>query len=257
MKFHIVIPARFASTRLPGKPLADIGGKKMIERVYRQASLAGAASVIVATDHPDVFDEVVRFGGEVVMTRNDHPSGTDRLAEVVSKKGWSDEDILVNVQGDEPLIPPEVIRQVAENLAENDQCDCATLCERITNCRDFFNPAAVKVVTNDLGEALYFSRAPIPWPRDKAVEMQSSAAESLLPDDLVAMRHIGIYAYKVGLLKQFTQWDVAGLEQTESLEQLRILARGKKIHVAVACIDVPAGVDTPEDLARVRALIEK
>lgn len=255
MKFNVVIPARFASTRLPGKPLADIGGQKMIERVYRQACLSSAESVVVATDHQDVFDEVARFGGKVVMTSTEHPSGTDRLAEVAAKMQWNDDDILVNVQGDEPLIPPAVINQVAMNLAQNNQCDCATLCEPINTIGEFFNPAAVKVVKNEMGEALYFSRAPIPWPRDNALKMQDEGADSLLPSNVKAMRHIGIYAYKVGLLKQFVLWDPATLEQTESLEQLRILAQGKGIHVDHACEDVPGGVDTPEDLERVRALV--
>lgn len=254
MNFHIVIPARLASTRLPGKPLADIGGKKMIERVYDQACKSSATSVVVATDHQDIIDEVKRFGGNAVMTDADHPSGTDRLAEVAYIMQWTDDEILVNVQGDEPLIPPSVIDQVANNLAENSQCDCSTLCEPIKTSEEFFNPSAVKVVKNDVGEALYFSRAPVPWPRDSADSLQRSQSIAL-PADIPAMRHIGIYAYKVGLLRQFTQWPVSSLEQIESLEQLRIMAQGKRIHVDVACAEVPGGVDTPDDLERVRSLV--
>ena len=256
MKFHVVIPARYASTRLPGKPLADIAGKTMIERVYQQARLSLASSVCVATDHQDVFEKINSFGGQVLMTSVEHLSGTDRLAEVAEKMGMDDEDILVNVQGDEPLIPAEVIEQVASNLAQNPECDCATLCEPIQTCGEFFNPAVVKVVANDKGEALYFSRAPIPWPRDLASELKDAPKDHALPLSLNAMRHVGIYAYKVGLLRCFTQWSPARLELTESLEQLRILANGKRIHVAPACMEVPGGVDTPEDLERVRALIK-
>lgn len=255
MKFYVVIPARFASTRLPGKPLADIQGQTMVERVYRQASLSSASSVVVATDDQRVFDEVERFGGEVVMTREDHPSGTDRLAQVASIKDLDDEDILVNVQGDEPLIPPEVIEQVARNLTENSQCDCATLAEPIGTCGEFLNPAAVKVVTNEADEAMYFSRAPVPWPRDQAGSIVSAESTESLPENFQAWRHIGIYAYKAGLLRQFTHWAPTALEQIESLEQLRILSNGKRIHVASACAEVPGGVDTPEDLERVRRLV--
>lgn len=255
MKYQVIIPARYASTRLPGKPLADIHGQTMVERVYRQASRSSAESVVIATDHRSVFDRVESFGGKVLMTAAEHPSGTDRLAEVANLLGLRDEDILVNVQGDEPLIPPEVIDQVALNLSDNSQCDCATLSEPIQSCGEFLEPSAVKVVTNEAGEALYFSRAPVPWPRDQAAEIVAADAGDMLPASLVAMRHIGIYAYRVGLLRSFTQWPPAVLEQTESLEQLRILANGKRIHVAQACSMVPGGVDTAEDLERVRKLI--
>lgn len=255
MKFHVVIPARYASTRLPGKPLADIAGQTMIERVYHQARRSLASSVIVATDHQDVFDKITGFGGQVVMTSAEHVSGTDRLAEVAEQMTMDDEDILVNVQGDEPLIPAEVIEQVASNLAQNPQCECATLCEAVKTCGEFFNPAVVKVVSSDQGEALYFSRAPIPWPRDLASKLMDCPEEQPLPSELKAMRHIGIYAYRVGLLRHFTNWQAAPLELAESLEQLRILANGKRIHIAEACTGVPGGVDTQEDLDRVRALI--
>lgn len=255
MKFHVVIPARYGSTRLPGKPLAEINGLTMIERVYRQARLSLASSVVVATDHQKVFDIISHLGGRALMTRSDHPSGTDRLAEVAEQMAMQDEDILVNVQGDEPLIPPEVIEQVARNLAQHPQCDCATLCEPILTYGDFLNPSVVKVVSNDVGEALYFSRAPVPWPRDLSLEPETSTDQENLPETVRPMRHIGIYAYRVGLLRQFTQWPPAQLELTESLEQLRILAHGKRIHVEPACTLVPGGVDTPEDLERVRTVV--
>ncbi len=255
MKFTVVIPARFASTRLPGKPLADIAGKPMIQRTWEQACLSGAERVLVATDHEEVFERVKSFGGEVVMTSPDHLSGTDRLAEVADQISASDEDILVNVQGDEPLIPPQVIDQVANNLSGNRDCACATLAEPISTVGDFLSPAAVKVVFADNGKALYFSRAPIPYPRDNMAALLKQSPDSSL-GDLVARRHIGIYAYKAGLLRQFTQWPAVAPELTESLEQLRILACGKSIHVDIARADVPGGVDTPEDLARVCRLFE-
>lgn len=256
MKFHVVIPARYASTRLPGKPLADIAGMTMIERVYRQARRSLASSVVVATDHQDVFDLIKGLDGQVLMTKAEHPSGTDRLAEVAELMNMQDEDILVNVQGDEPLIPPKVIEQVARNLALNPQCDCATLCEPIQSCGELLSPDAVKVVTNDQNEALYFSRAAIPWPRDLATEVMQLEESAPLPENVSAMRHIGIYAYRAGLLRAFTQWSPSQLEQAESLEQLRILAHGKRIHVEQACADVPAGVDTPEDLERIRQVLQ-
>ena len=253
MRFHVVIPARYASTRLPGKPLADIAGTTMIERVYRQACLSRASSVVVATDHQAVLNTITGCGGRAVMTSIDHLSGTDRLAEVAGQMNLQDEDILVNVQGDEPLIPPEVIEQVVSNLARNPQCDCATLCEPVKTIGEFLNPAAVKVATNDSGEALYFSRAPIPWPRGRGSDLMT--APEAQPLDFKAKRHIGIYAYRAGLLRDFVRWPATELELTESLEQLRILANGRRIHVAAACTDVPGGVDTREDLERVRAMV--
>lgn len=255
MNFTVVIPARFASTRLPGKPLAEIAGKPMVQRTWEQACQSAADRVLVATDHPDVYDSVRSFGGEVIMTRSDHLSGTDRLAEVAEQISAGDEDILVNVQCDEPLIPPQVIDQVAYNLAANTACACATLAEPIATLGDFLNPAAVKVVYADDGKALYFSRAPIPYPRDRMADLLKQSHDVNLKG-VTARRHIGIYAYRAGLLRQFTGWPAAALELTESLEQLRILAAGKSIHVDIACAEVPAGVDTPEDLARVCRLFE-
>lgn len=255
MSFTVVIPARYASSRLPAKPLALIANKPMIQHVYERASESGAARVIVATDDQRIFDLVRGFGGEACMTKTSHVSGTDRLHEVAGIYAMAGDEIVVNVQGDEPLIPATVIRQVAKNLAQNTQASVATLCEPITSAQEFTNPNAVKVVTSADNLALYFSRAPIPWPRD-----QFSQNQDQLPEDLTgtigARRHIGIYAYRVSLLNRFITWPAAPLELLESLEQLRVLWQGESIHVDLACDDVPGGVDTLDDLQRVRDLLE-
>ena len=249
MSFIVVVPARYQSTRLPGKPLADLAGKSMIQRVYEQASLSRADRVIVATDDQRVADAVDGFGGEVLMTRADHVSGTDRLAEVADILGLDNSAVVVNVQGDEPLIPPAVIDQVAVNLMAHPECAAATLSDEITRSGEFHDPSAVKVVTDADGRALYFSRAPIPWPRDLRL------TDGELPAEFRPQRHLGIYAYRAQLLRQFVHWPKAPLEHLESLEQLRILHQGQAIHVALACAPVPGGIDTPEDLARVRGLL--
>lgn len=246
MSFIVVIPARYASTRLPAKPLADIGGRPMIEHVYRQAQHSGATRVVVATDDNRIGDVVQAFGGEVCMTSAGHVSGTDRLQEVAKQLQLPDEAIVVNVQGDEPLIPPAVIDQVAANLAAHEEASVATLCEPLAHEGDFHNPNVVKVVADTRGFALYFSRAPIPWPREPSTVTSGS--------EFAARRHIGLYAYRVALLNRFVGWPPAALEVMESLEQLRVLAMGEKIHLAEAAAPVPGGVDTPEDLARVQAL---
>ncbi len=253
MSFLVVIPARFASQRLPGKPLKDIAGKPMIQRVYERAQASKARQVVVATDNEAIYEVVKAFGGEVCMTSDQHQSGTDRLEEVVQQLGLSDEEIVVNVQGDEPLIPPEVINQVAANLEENDEASCATLSEKIVHSDDVFNPNAVKVVCNQNSMALYFSRAAIPWCRDEF----SKPANERDSENIAAQRHIGIYAYRVALLKSFVSWPLAELEKLEKLEQLRILANGHGIHVALACSTVPAGVDTEDDLLRVQSLFNE
>lgn len=247
--YYCVIPARFSSTRLPGKPLLDIGGKPMIQRVYEAVARSSAARVIVATDHADIETAVRGFGGEVLMTSVNHSSGTDRLAEIAERLGFNDEDIVVNVQGDEPLMPATVVDQVADNLADHPDCGVATLCEAVASYEDFTNPNVVKVVADGRGRALYFSRAPIPWPRD-AMSAGDTSLGSFSP-----MRHIGIYAYRVRSLRAFTQLPVAPLEATESLEQLRFLANAVAIHVAPASAEVPGGVDTDADLQRVRTLL--
>ncbi|MDR3432338.1 MAG: 3-deoxy-manno-octulosonate cytidylyltransferase [Rouxiella aceris] len=244
MSFVAIIPARYASSRLPGKPLADINGKPMIVHVMERALESGAKRVIVATDHPDVRLAVEAAGGEVCMTRADHQSGTERLAEVIEKCGFADDEIIVNVQGDEPLIPPVIIRQVAENLA---QCAAgmATLAVPIDSAEEAFNPNAVKVVMDAQGFALYFSRATIPWERERFAKSRETIGNSFL-------RHIGIYAYRAGFVRRYVTWEPSALEQIELLEQLRVLWYGEKIHVAVAKSIPSVGVDTAEDLARVR-----
>ncbi|EPW3004144.1 3-deoxy-manno-octulosonate cytidylyltransferase [Vibrio vulnificus] len=247
MSFTVVIPARYQSTRLPGKPLADIAGKPMVQWVYEQAIQAGAQDVIIATDDQRVADAVAVFGGKVCMTSPNHESGTERLAEVVQLMGIADDHIVVNVQGDEPLIPPSIIRQVAENLATS-SAPMATLGVAITSEEEVFNPNAVKVVTDKEGYALYFSRATIPWDRDAFARGEVLTEHSL-------MRHIGIYAYRAGFINTYVNWQPSSLEKIECLEQLRVLWYGEKIHVELAKEAPPAGVDTPEDLASVRKII--
>lgn len=252
MSFYIVIPARYASTRLPAKPLKEIAGKPMIQHVYERARESAAAQVIIATDDARIEAVAKAFGARVCMTSAAHNSGTDRLQEVAAQLGLKPDDIVVNVQGDEPLIPPAVINQVAANLAENNYASVATLSEPIHSLDDFRNPNIVKVVADQTGKALYFSRAPIPWPRDHFAKSDVNS----LPDNFPAQRHIGIYAYRVALLDRFITWPQAQLEQIESLEQLRVLANGEAIHIAEACAAVPGGVDTEADLLRVKAILE-
>ncbi|KLN97437.1 3-deoxy-manno-octulosonate cytidylyltransferase [Moellerella wisconsensis] len=244
--FTVIIPARFASTRLPGKPLADIHGKPMVVRVMEQALKSGASRVIIATDHQEVVDAVQRAGGEACMTDSNHHSGTERLAEVIEKYQFADDEIIVNVQGDEPLIPPMIISQVANNLATS-QAEMGTLAVPINNAEEAFNPNAVKVVMDQSGYALYFSRAAIPWQRD-----QFAVNKQIIGDHF--LRHIGIYAYRAGFIRRYVTWPASPLENIEMLEQLRVLWYGEKIHVAVAAQAPGAGVDTPEDLDSVRKI---
>lgn len=247
MSFTVIIPARFASTRLPGKPLQMIAGKPMVQHVYERACQSLAKNVIVATDDQRIVDAVNAFGGGVCLTKANHESGTDRLQEVSLHLGLNDDDIVVNVQGDEPLIPPTVINQVAENLAKNSQASVATLSEPLHSLSELENPNIVKVVKNNDNLALYFSRAPIPYAREGwHLELQAT----------ICQRHIGIYAYRVDLLHQFVQWPQAVLEKIECLEQLRILANGHDIHVSETLELVPGGVDTPEDLQKVQQFFE-
>ena len=249
MSFTVVIPARYASTRLPGKPLSDIAGKPMVQRVWEQACKSSARQVVIATDDPRILSVAQDFGAEVCMTLPDHPSGTDRLQQVSAQLKLKEDHIVVNVQGDEPLIPPALIDQVANNLVDNDGASIATLCERMTSIEDIHNPNMVKVVFDASGSALYFSRASIPWARDSfALE------KSEMPDAGSWFRHIGIYAYRAGFLNRYVTWAPAPLEELEQLEQLRALYNGEKIHVDIASEMVPAGVDTEEDLANVRAV---
>lgn len=248
--FSVVIPARYASSRLPGKPLQDIAGKPMIQHVWEQARRSGAQRVVVATDDQRILDACAGFGAEAVMTRAEHNSGTDRLAEVAAILGLGADEIVVNVQGDEPLIPPAVIDQVAANLAANPQAAIATLAEPLTDAQTLFNPNVVKVLSDAAGLALTFSRAPLPWARDEFARDRSQ-----LPAGVPYRRHIGIYAYRAGFLADFVAWGPCWLENTECLEQLRALWHGQRIHVADAVEAPPAGVDTPEDLERVRRLL--
>ncbi|OKP05332.1 3-deoxy-manno-octulosonate cytidylyltransferase [Xenorhabdus eapokensis] len=242
--FTVIIPARFSSTRLPGKPLADIHGKPMVVRVMERAVRSGANRVIVATDNQAVFDAVTAAGGEACMTRESHHSGTERLAEVIDKYQFADDEIIVNVQGDEPLIPEQIIKQVADNLAGSD-AGMATLAVQIQDAQEAFNPNAVKVVMDSQGYALYFSRATIPWERDRFMQSTGTIGDHFL-------RHIGIYAYRAGFIRRYIQWEPSPLESIEMLEQLRVLWYGEKIHVAKALQAPGAGVDTPEDLEAVR-----
>ncbi|APE29768.1 3-deoxy-manno-octulosonate cytidylyltransferase [Halomonas aestuarii] len=249
--FIAVIPARHASSRLPGKPLADIAGEPMVAHVWRRAGESGAARVVVATDDERIRDALAPFGAEVVMTRADHPSGTDRLAEVAERLGLADDAVLVNVQGDEPLIPPVLIDQVATRLFDDPEASIATLAEPISDVETLFNPNAVKVVRALSGRALYFSRAPIPWDRDAF-----SRRPELLETD-AWLRHIGLYAYRASFLADYRDWPPSPLERLEQLEQLRALHHGHAIQVALARVPHPAGVDTEEDLVRVREILDE
>jgi 3-deoxy-manno-octulosonate cytidylyltransferase (CMP-KDO synthetase) len=247
LKPRIVIPARHASTRLPGKPLADIAGKPMIVRVAEAAQRCHNNGIWIATDHEEIRAAVTAHGFAAVMTSADHPSGTDRIAEVALKLGWRDDEIVVNLQGDEPLIEPRLVEAVAAALHHDSGAAIATASHMITERDDFFSPNVVKVVCDAKGRALYFSRAPIPWDRDAFAANQDE-----LPPGLAAQRHIGLYAYRVGFLRRYGQLAPAPLEKLEALEQLRALWHGFAIRV-VTCAHAPAaGVDTPQDLERVR-----
>lgn len=248
MKFKVVIPARYASTRLPAKPLLNLGGKPMVARVAERAVLSGAEEVWVATDHAEVQAAAERCGLSVLLTRADHPSGTDRLAEVVELRGWDDDTIIVNVQGDEPLIDPQLIAQTARQLAESG-ADIATVAHPIGDAADFFNPNIVKVVCTAAGDALYFSRAPIPYARD---HFAREAGGETLPEGMPAYRHVGLYAYRARFLRAYARLAPSPLEAFEALEQLRALWHGFRISVAISDHLPPAGVDTPEDAERMR-----
>lgn len=249
LRFRVVVPARHASTRLPAKPLADIAGRPMVVRVLERALAAGAAEVWVATDHEAVRDAVQAAGGQALMTRADHPSGTDRLAEVAQVLGWADDDIVVNVQGDEPLIDPALISAVAAVLADDAEAAIATAAHALGDVAEVFNPNVVKVVCDARQRALYFSRAPIPWARDAWAERRDA-----IPAGLPLLRHVGLYAYRVGFLRRYAALAPSPLEQWEALEQLRALWHGYRIRVLELDAAPPAGVDTAEDLARVRAV---
>ena len=251
MNFKVVIPARFASTRLPGKPLLDIGGKPMVIRVAEQAAKSGAQQIIIATDHQPIIATAHQHGYVACMTRVDHVSGTDRIAEVATQQGWANDIIVVNVQGDEPLIPPALIRAVAQHLHDHPECAIATACHPIHDEASMRNPNIVKAVLDVNGNALYFSRASIPWPRD------AYAQGSPLPAEVTVLRHIGIYAYRASFLHAFGKLSPAPIEQIEALEQLRALYHGYKIGVTITQDAPPSGVDTAQDLEIARQLFLK
>ena len=252
MKFTVVIPARYGSSRFPGKPLADIAGKPMIVWVAERALQSGASEVLVATDHADIAAAVEGYGFTAVMTRRSHASGTDRIAEVAVRRRFPARRIVVNVQGDEPLIDPRLIARVAENLAAHVDADIATACTPIRDARDFSSSNIVKVVLDRDGYALYFSRAPIPFARDAFARGIRE-----LPRGLSAFRHLGIYAYRCAFLKRFARLPGAAIERYEALEQLRALANGCRISVAVTHRAPHAGIDTPRDLRRLRRLVRR
>jgi len=241
--FKVVIPARYASTRLPGKPLLDIAGKPMVIRVAEQAAKSGASEIVIATDFEKISQVAAQHDIKAVMTHIDHASGTERIAEVAQKLSWSDGDIVVNVQGDEPLIEPALIAEVAQHLANSKDAVMATACHAIHDEAALLNSNIVKVVIDAHGNALYFSRAPIPYPRDDVYK-----------NNIQAYRHIGIYAYRVGFLKQYAELASTELEKIESLEQLRVLHHGYKIGVTITRNAPASGVDTQEDLDYVRRL---
>lgn len=246
MHFNVVIPARYASTRLPAKPLLDIAGKPMVIWVAEKAQASGADQVVVATDDERIFNVVTQYGYQALMTKADHQSGTDRIAEVACTLNWPDDAVVVNVQGDEPLISIKTIRAVAERLTNDAEAVMSTACYQITNVEDFKNPNVVKVVVGENGRALYFSRAPIPFPR---------GADFTRLERIEALRHIGIYGYKVRFLKQYAQLKATTIEVIESLEQLRVLSYGYSIAVYQTTELPEIGVDTQEDLDAVRRIM--
>jgi len=249
--FTVLIPARYASTRLPGKPLADIGGRPMVVRVAENARRSGAARVVIATDDARIVEAATRHGVEACMTRADHATGTDRLAEAAAQLRLPDDGIVVNVQGDEPLLAPSLVARMAELLASREDAAIATACHAIDDVAEAFNRNVVKVVLDARGDALYFSRATIPWARDAFAQ----GTPASLPDGLPIYRHYGLYAYRVAFLRRYPTLPPAPIERYEALEQLRALWHGERIAVEVTSSTPAPGVDTPEDLERVRAML--
>ena len=248
----VVIPARFGASRLPGKPLADICGKPLIQHVYERARESNAGRVIVATDDARIEAAARAFGAEVCRTRADHNSGTERIAEVVARYGIADDAVVVNLQGDEPLMPPALIRAVADLLAARPDASMATACHPLTDMATWRNPNVAKVVCDAHGDALYFSRAPIPWPR--SLMSGDTSAHCPVPH---AQRHIGLYAYRAGFISEYARLPASPLEASESLEQLRALWHGHRIAVHVSAELPGPGVDTPEDLETVRGIFSR
>ncbi len=249
-KFKVVIPARYASTRLPGKPLINLAGKPMIAHVCDRAREAEAEQIVVATDDLRIFDVVSELGIEAVMTSNSHQSGSERIAEVAQKLQWHDDEIIVNLQGDEPLLSAEYIRRVAKVLSNSSLAKITTLAVVINAVEEVFDSNIVKVVVDKLGHALYFSRAAIPWDRDGFVKHRCFVSNNIY------FRHIGLYAYRVGFLNQYVNWEESPLEKIEVLEQLRILWHGEKILVEVVSEAPLAGIDTEDDLRRVEKYLQ-
>jgi 3-deoxy-manno-octulosonate cytidylyltransferase (CMP-KDO synthetase) len=249
VSFIVIIPARLASTRLPGKPLADIGGLPMVVRVAQRAAASGAAQVVVAGDDASIVQACQLHGVEALLTRTDHASGSDRLAEACRLLGLDGDAVVVNVQGDEPLIDPALVSRCAAVLAEHPDCVMSTAAHPLSTLAEYLNPNIVKVVLDAAGRAMYFSRAPLPWLRDGNAD-----GVRMLPSNPAPLRHIGLYAYRAGFLRRFPALPAAPIEATEALEQLRVLWHGERIAVHVTPDDPGAGVDTPEDLERVRAI---
>lgn len=259
MSFTVVIPARFASTRLPGKLLLELAGKPILQHVYEQALQSNAERVIIATDSPEIIAASEKFAADAVLTSTQHQSGTDRIAEVAEQYQLLDETVVVNVQGDEPLIAPQNINQVAQNLEQHSDASIATLCTLIDNWQDIVNPHMVKVVTDEQGYALYFSRAPIPWDREQFSTLFQGLS---MNGDMTQLKstyycHMGIYAYRAGFLKDYVSLPHSRLEKTEALEQLRALSNGYKIHVGLAQHDKSIGIDTMDDYQRVKEMMER
>lgn len=253
MDFRVIIPARYASTRLPGKLLLDIAGKPMIQHVYERAMASGAESVVIATDDDRICKVAEDFGATVCMTSPDHPSGTERLSEAVVALGYLEDEVIVNLQGDEPLVPPAVIRQVAEDLEKYENARVATLYEPVKSIEELFDPNCVKVVMNKRGYALYFSRGPIAWDREN-FQIPPKKNQRLATEHY---RHVGIYAYRVSSLQEYMEWESSPLEQMEKLEQLRILWNGGRIHLTQAVESVPHDVNSEADLNVVRKILSK
>ncbi|WP_456403591.1 3-deoxy-manno-octulosonate cytidylyltransferase [Thiolapillus sp.] len=250
---RIVIPARYASSRLPGKPLLPLAGKPMLQHVYETACQSQAQEVVIATDDERIAKAADGFNARVCMTSAEHSSGTMRIAEVIDVMGWADDEIIVNLQGDEPLMPVSLLNQVAQDMEHHQYADTATLAAHLEHPQQLFDPNVVKVVLDRKGYALYFSRAPIPWKRDEIAWDREVTAEV----SRGYLRHIGLYAYRAAFIKEYVTWSEAPIETQESLEQLRTLWHGKRIHVSLAAEIPPAGVDTPEDVQRTEALLQQ
>lgn len=253
MSYTVVIPARYAASRLPGKPLRELAGRPLVEHAWRCARRSGAAQVIVATDDERIAEAARDFGAQVCMTDPGHASGTDRIAEVAAAIGLDDDAVVVNLQSDEPLMPPALLDQVAAEALGDAEASIATLCTPIADADELFDPNVVKVVFDRRGHALYFSRAPIPWARDAFAQ-----GARVLPSqqDLAAhFRHIGLYAYRAGFLREYVSWEPCALERTEALEQLRAMWHGRRIRIAVACERPGPGIDTPQDLSALQAMM--